>query len=811
VLHGPFPFYDLQDKENHYYEVRPDGYYQESHQYIATSDNWFFYQEDQPLAELWNGPFDRKTDVHCQYLITDETEFGLHCNHYPNEIINKSLDTLQQLVNEIEHVELPQAEMIHIDSPVSLKDMCLRGLKNRKKNTPDYLTRLEYELDIIQQKGFESYFFVMSDLVNWAKQHMIVGPGRGSAAGSLCCYALGITDVDPIEYDLLFERFIDINRYDMPDIDVDFPDIHKPEVHIYLENKYGKDRVAKLGAVGTLAGDGTLRNCCKSIGMDLDDIYRLKHMDGSLIERLIYDQEMGGSGEQICKKHPVLLEMAKVEGHATHQSKHAAGIIVTDKPITEYCGVDARERCAQIEKVLAEERGMLKIDALGLSALTVIDNCLKMIDKPYSWLLNYDRHDPDVLSMIGNGNVSGIFQFSGGAARSFVRTLKNTDKFADLYAITSLARPGPLDSGGAAEWAKFRNGEAEPQYLHPLHEKITGNTYGVIVYQEQVMYLAKELGNMTWKEVTELRKGIGKKIYEYIDKYHAKFIEGCQSHGISQEDAEGLWRQIETMGGYGFNKSHAVAYCILSYMMMVLKHHYPKHFACSWLRTFSNKDNKKDEVKTFLQELVQEGIEYKPYDPVFSGLQWEVVDGKLIGGLTNIKGIGEAKALTIIEKRARGEELTEAEIEKLKNGETPIDDVFAISNHCKWIIDNSESINITSKIWKINDIDFEGGEMEVVVIGQVYEHFQWSMNDPERIEKRGYKWEKQDKVYDIRIQDDTGKLLTRVPFFHYEKLRNRIANIDNGCYVVLKGLVGKGFRMMDIKQMKVIDISSKEE
>ena len=465
VLHGPFP-HRVPNKPNHFAEVRPDGRMIEAHQYIATSSNFWMKSGHDVLAEMRNGRFARANDTYAQYVITEESEHVLHCAQYPNEVIAQAHNTLAEVVNQIDHVELPQAEMIEIKSEVSLREMCMKGLSERFKcNTADlnwkesvenggqleasfptipeeYIERLDFELEVIAEKGFESYFFVMADLVQWAKKEMIVGPGRGSAAGSLCCYALGITDIDPLEYDLLFERFIDISRSDMPDIDVDFPDVDKPKVQMYLEEKYGKDRVAKVGAVGTLSADGILVNCCKSLGIDIDDplIQDFKHLDMPFTER--FETECG---IEALKKYPQLKYMALVEGHKTNATEHAAGIVVTDKPLYHYCAVDANKRCAQIDKVFAEKRGMLKIDALGLSSLTVISNCLKMIDKPYEWLLSYDRSDTEVLSLVKDGRTSGIFQFAGAACRALVKGVNKTDLFDDLVAITSLARPGPLE------------------------------------------------------------------------------------------------------------------------------------------------------------------------------------------------------------------------------------------------------------------------------------------------------------------------------------------------------------------------------
>lgn len=561
------------------------------------------------------------------------------------------------LANALGGQKLNKAPLIHLEG--DLVALAREGQASRlarghiKEWTDEYEARFKEEIYQIQQKEFDSYFLVVADLVTYAKQHMLVGPARGSAAGSLICYVLGITEVDPIPHDLLFQRFIDISRADLPDIDIDFNDTKRFMVFDYLKDKYGIECVAKLGNINTLKAASVMAQVGKKFRIPVNDTFVVRN---ALIEYSSGDARYGKGlqdtfeqthpGQEFRERYPAASEcMGDLELHPSHTGVHAAGILVCNDPISHYCTVNA-EGVAQIDKPDSEYLNLLKIDALGLRTLGIIeDSGVVTAEELYGLTMD----DPEVFKVINDDKVSGIFQFEGDAVRSVTRAV-DVDRFSKIDNLTALARPGPLASGMAQKYIERSNGREPVTYDVPHLEKYLKDTYGVFLYQEQIMSVVKEIGLFDWVKTSAVRKAMsGRKGEEYFNQMGADFVAGATSQGVPEDQAKKIWNEMVTFGSWGFNKSHSVSYAVVTYWTCWLKCYHKLAFAAACLRAA------KDDQQTIaiLRELSAEGVTYTPIDPEFSEMNWQVADGRLIGGIMNAKGYGPSKAAGYIELRSQ--------------------------------------------------------------------------------------------------------------------------------------------------------------
>ena len=421
-----------------------------------------------------------------------------------------------------------------------------------------------------------------------------------------------------------------------------------------------------MGTVSRYKARSAISEVCKDLKMPTDDIILLKD---NIIERALGEPRADlcifdtftdtRVGRQMMNKYPKLRNAVEMENHARHSGVHAAGVLVTQEPVSKYCAVS--QYSAQIDKKDAESLNLLKIDALGVRTLSVIQDVLDQVGWSREKLLSYDLEDQDAFDILNDKKYAGIFQFEGYALKKLTNEMK-VRKFDDISAITSLARPGPLNSGGTAQYVKRRIGQTEVTYMHPLLEDITRETYGVIVYQEQVMLIARDVGKMSWEDVSALRKATSKSLgKEYMDKFFGQFKQGALEQGIPEQKIQEIWDNINTMGAYAFNKSHAVAYAMVSYYCCVLKSKFPLEFSAATLR------NARDDEQTerVLQELKTGGYSYKQFDRYQSEVNWSVQDGQLIGGLTMIRGVGPKMAEDIVQRRKTNQILTPRQEELL--------------------------------------------------------------------------------------------------------------------------------------------------
>lgn len=556
---------------------------------------------------------------------------------------------------------LPYFEVPLGETPESyLKKLCEENLPKRYKNiTPEILQRFNYELEIIQKTGFASYFLIVQDFVNWAKSNgIVVGPGRGSAAGSIVSYLLNITDIDPIKYNLLFERFLNPERIQMPDIDMDFADTRRDEVVQYLRNKYGENRVAQIITFGTMAARAAVRDAGRALGLSYsfcDTIAKLIPFNATLDEALNNVIELKNLYERDQDVKKLIDSAKKLEGVARHASIHACGIVITREEITNYTPLqrapqDENSIITQYDMYSLESLGLLKMDLLGLRNLTIIEDALSLIEKINNVKIdfnNIDEKDKKTFELLQKGETIGVFQLESAGMRRYLKELKPND-MEDLIAMISLYRPGPMDL--IPQYIARKYGREKITYLHPKLEPILKPTHGIAIYQEQLLQIARDLAGFTLGEADILRRAIGKKIKSLLDAQKQKLINGMMEHGISQEIAEKIWNFIEPFAEYGFNRSHSASYAQIAFRTAYLKTHYPLEFMAALM---NNEAIEIERTAELVNECRRMKIEILPPDINESFEKFSVVKekGAIRFGLLAIKNVGAAIVADIIRER----------------------------------------------------------------------------------------------------------------------------------------------------------------
>lgn len=518
--------------------------------------------------------------------------------------------------------------------------------------------RLEYELGVIKKTGFAEYFLIVADFVRWAKARgIMVGPGRGSVAGSLVAYGLGITHIDPLKYDLIFERFLNPDRIALPDIDLDFADTRRDEVIGYVREKYGNDHVAQIITFGTMAARAAVRDAGRALGMSYGfcDLVAKTIPFGFTLGRAL---ERTAELKQLYETDPEakrLLDAAgRLEGVARHASTHAAGVVITRDPLTGSIPLQHGTRdddtiVTQYEMHAIEDLGLLKMDFLGLKNLTIIEETLVEIERNHGVKVDLDTirlDDPQTFALLQQARTSGVFQLESGGMKRFLKELKPTE-FEDIIAMVSLYRPGPMELLPA--YIRRKHGREPINYIHPKLEPILHKTYGVGVYQEQMMQIARDLAGFTLAEADTLRKAIGKKIKRLLDEQEEKLVEGMVKNGIDRRTAEQIWALFPPFARYGFNRSHAACYATIAYQTAYLKAHYPVEF----MNALLNADSGDVERIAFLTEEAKEfGISVLAPDVNESGVGFRVTTPTTIRfGIAAIKNVGEGVARSIVEER----------------------------------------------------------------------------------------------------------------------------------------------------------------
>lgn len=648
---------------------------------IATNDVHYLNQDDARAQEIHLCINTGKTMDDDDRLRMEKTEFFFRDK---KEMYSRFADFPDALENTVRVAEMCDVELdftkthlppFHIDPAEKEKDeetyflrLCEEGCRKRYTDFDENTVvkdRLEEEIGIIKKMGFVSYFLIVWDFVRFARVNDIpVGPGRGSAAGSIVSYALGITNIDPLRYDLLFERFLNVDRISMPDIDIDFCMEGREKVIEYVREKYGADRVSQIITFGTMAARAVIRDVGRALNIPLSEIdaiaKKIPSVPGIKLDKSLKDdKELTALGNKDKRIEELFTIARKLEGLNRHQSTHAAGVVIGDAPLIDLVPLysnkkgkkDEAEMVSQWSMDDLEYIGMLKMDFLGLRTLTIIDRCVKEIRKTRNEEIKIDDiplDDPATFDLLCKGESTAIFQLESKGMRRILQDLK-PDRFEDIIALIALYRPGPIEGGMIDTYVNRKHGEHwSPE--HPILDPILKETNGVILYQEQVMRIANKMANFDLSEADTLRRAMGKKKKKLMAEFTDQFIDGSVENGVPKELAEKIFRQIELFAGYGFNKSHSAAYAILSYQTAFLKANYPAEFMAA---VMTCEMGNTDKIVENLEECRRMGIEFEAPDINTSEKEFTVVENKIWYGLEAIKGLGGKVVDGILAARAK--------------------------------------------------------------------------------------------------------------------------------------------------------------
>ncbi len=778
---------------------------------VYINNNFFITPDDRKIYQLMAGAtkrgdeyqykFDTKRAF--QHILTTEEFHRIYKNE---EAIENTYKIAEQC-----NVVLPKASMVKYKGSKNIIAECKINAKKKGidiVSEGQYKDRFEREIELIIKKDYVDYFMIVSDMIQKAKKTMLVGPSRGSSAGSLVCYLLGITEIDPLKFDLIFERFIDINREDLPDIDIDFPDDGRESVIKDTFKTYGKENVCHISNINKFAAKSAL----EEVGIAL----RIPRYEMDILKDSIVDRSGGDArakmavsdtlmttdvGKDMLYKYPSLRFAEKVQNHATHAGKHAAGIIVCNDDLCKYGAINSREGSIMMDKKGAEYLNLLKIDALGLRTLSILQECAALIGMDYKDYYKLPLDNPKAYAIFHKMRLNGIFQFEGGAMRMLCEAM-GVENFNDIVVITALARPGPLHSGGANSFVERRTGRQETVYISnsPIYIENTKETYGVIVYQEQLMNICRDLGKMSWEDVSEIRKAASKTLgKEFFDSYRSKFMKGALENGLPEEEATEVWENMMTFGSWGMNKSHTVSYGYISYWCAYMKANFPLEFTVANLRHSKSEDAT---LKILRDAYENEGIEYVPVDADESEIDWSVKNGKLVGGLMNVIGVGEKKAKEMIACRNGQKKWTPSMVRALMEPKTPYDTLYPCRDKWGDIYQNPREYGLAFPPSLIGDIKGAG---TYVVIGKVKRKDLRDLNEYNELMKRGGKrYEKDSKTFKLLVEDDTGQIHCSISRTNFERLNGQVLSetlIEDESWVIIKGKVNEGWRVILIEQI----------
>lgn len=637
---------------------------------VATNDIHYLNKEDKRAHEILLAVNTNKEMDDVKRLSLKDFDISMNS---PKEMEEFFKDTTQAINNTIKiadqcNLELELGKLIlpEFSTPDGLaahqylEKLCREGFKTRYP-TPslEIKERLEYELSVIEKAGFSGYFLIVQDFVNWAKnQGITVGPGRGSAAGSIVSYCINITDLDPIKYNLLFERFLNPERISPPDIDLDFADNRRDEVIDYVRQRYGEERVAQIITFGTMAARGSIRDAGRALKInynECDKIAKLIPFGSNLEEAMVKEPELKKMYEENPKVNELINIAKKLEGVARHASTHAAGIVITKEPLTEYLPLQRATKggsgiVTQYSMLPIEAIGLLKIDFLGLANLTVIQSALKLIERLRKINLNISQiplDDQKTFDLLSRGETTGVFQLESDGMKRYLKELKPSE-LGDIIAMVALYRPGPMEL--IPEYIKGKRGKKEITYLDPRLKPILKDTYGIAVYQEQVLQIARVLAGFSLGEADVLRKAIGKKIKKLLLDQRKKFIEGCVNNNVKKEVAKQLFDFIEPFARYSFNRAHSVCYAMIAYRTAYLKANYSAEFMAALL---TSDYHNLDRVAIEISECERMGIKVFPPNVNESETEFGVIDDYIRFGLGAIKNVGWGAAKEIVKEREK--------------------------------------------------------------------------------------------------------------------------------------------------------------
>ncbi|MFD1419143.1 DNA polymerase III subunit alpha [Companilactobacillus keshanensis] len=666
---------------------------------VALGDVRYINEDDHLAYQVLNfvrtgDKFDNLDQVveHGDHYLHSFNDFSSIYNEYDlDQAVNNSELIADNCNVEIEfqETELPKFETGDVSSAEYLKNLASKGLKRRlNNNIPDnYQKRLDYELRVIEKMGFSDYFLIVWDVIKHAHQVGIkTGPGRGSAAGSLVSYTLGITQVDPIKYDLLFERFLNPQRVNMPDIDLDLPDDRRDEMVEYMHDQYGSDHMAQIITFGTLAAKMALRDISRTFGQTQFQLSKWsdsipRKLNITLKESYEESSELKGLVAE-SKENQLIFKVAKrIEGIPRHYSTHAAGIVLSKKPMTDIVAVQLEDdgiNLTQQTKNNVESVGLLKMDFLGLRNLTILDSAIQMISKQYGREFLPEKiplNDLKTLELFQRGQTDGVFQFESDGIKSVLRRLKPTS-FDDVVATNALYRPGPMQN--IPTFIARKHGDEPVTYPDDSLKEILRPTYGILVYQEQVMQVSSEMAGFSLADADILRRAISKKNEILMQENHQKFVNGAVNKGVAKESAENVYHYIETFGNYGFNKSHSVAYSMIAFWLAYIKVHFPGVFYTCLLNSNLNNEVK---LSMYIQNAKDSHLKIKNVDINQSQVSFIFDNESIQFGLLNIKGVRRDMAQDILNERQNNGKYVDA-----KNFLQRIDKRFVKSEYLEPLI-----------------------------------------------------------------------------------------------------------------------------
>jgi DNA polymerase-3 subunit alpha len=558
-----------------------------------------------------------------------------------------------------------------------LRELCAKGLRDRYGDSPPQgaLDRLEHELGIICRMGFASYFLIVWDFVRFATENGIPASARGSACGALVSYVLRLSHVDPLEYDLLFERFLDPNRSEAPDIDIDFCQDRREEVIAYVRRKYGEQSVAQIGTFGTLAARAAVKDVGRVLNVPLERVNQLTKMIPQTLGITLEDAlKQNADLRAEYERDPTVRELIDIaqtlEGTNRNAGTHAAGVVIANGALTDYvplqrvirkgddAGSKGSEAAVTTQWVMGdlEKVGLLKMDFLGLRTLTLLENAVRLIEKTRGKKIDLyalPLDDKETYALLQRGDAKGVFQLESDGIRELLKRMK-PDNIRDLIAIMALYRPGPLGGGMVDAYVNRKHGREQPVYPHPVMEEILAETYGVMVYQEQIMRILNRLGGIELSSAYACIKAISKKKQEIIDQRRAEFLKGSSERGLREDTAREIFDLITFFGGYGFNKSHTAAYAQVGYQTAYLKAHYTPEFMAALLSSEIDDGNKRDILVQHIDDARRLGAEVLPPNVNLGDVEFTVANGKIVFGLTAIKGLGRGAAQHIVQVRQEG-------------------------------------------------------------------------------------------------------------------------------------------------------------
>ena len=825
---------DIFGKENFYLELQ-DNHLPEQHdlnremvklareldlQLVATNDVHYLQKSDAKAhdallciqTQAMLDDTDRLKFQSDQLYFKSQEEMKHAFSEFPDAVANTvKIAEKCRLELDFNQVHLPRFYAPdNRDNAAFFKDLIDEGVRKRYAEVTDEIKkRVEHEFRIIEKSGYISYFLIVWDLIAYAKRSQIpVGPGRGSAAGSIISYALGITDIDPLKYDLIFERFLNPERVSMPDIDIDFCFERRNEVIDYVVNKYSKGKVAQIITFGTMMAKGVLRDVGRVMGLpyaEVDKIAKLVPNDTgiSLEQALEREPELKDAYERDQTIRELIDMSRRLEGLNRHASTHAAGVVISDKPLQEriplYKTSDGQISTGYTMKSL-EKIGMLKMDFLGLKTLTVIDQTVKIVKRTREKDIGIenialdDRHTYEILS---RGETAGVFQLESGGMRDLLRKTK-PEKFEDIIAILALYRPGPLGSGMVDEFIKRKNGEIEVKYDHPALEPILRETYGVIVYQEQVMKIVSALAGFNMAEGDNVRKVIAKKKPGAMAQLKVRFFEGTDRNKVDRRVAEKIFDQIEYFAGYGFNKSHSTGYAMISYRTAYLKANYPVEFMTALL---TSERNNMDKIADYIGESLRMGIEILPPDINESFRDFTVVGEGIRFGLVAVKNAGAAAVEHIIEMRrkyGKFESLYDfaEKVDPRNVNKKVLESLIKCGAFDSTGIYRSQAIAIVDRVLEMAQKaqkDRRNGQLSFFDDGQAIETFKENFQDIPNIPE----WTEHELL--ASEKEMLGFYISKHPLAKFEKLLNayssckisELADLSDGQRVLVGGLINR--------------------